>query len=151
MFDIKACLVSFIEKGIGTSFEKFCKSSNAEQFFMSFYSNIVKYSEKYIQLPHPFCVTVATKFGEKLLANFKRKRNRVVFNDPTKIKQITEREMGGLQYVAGYIVTSLINKIKSKKHHRDSELNEQMLLALQACKFTTSVKRNYLLVRLEVV
>ena len=118
---------------------------------MSFYSNIVKYSEKYIQLPHPFCVTVATKFGEKLFANFKRKRNRVVFNDPTKIKQITEREMGGLQYVAGYIVTSLINKIKSKKHHRDSELNEQMLLALQACKFTISVKRNYLLVRLEVV
>ena len=90
---------------------------------MSFYSNIVKYSEKYIQLPHTFCVTVATRFGGKLLANFKRKQNRVVFNDPTKIKEITEREIGGLQYVAGYVVTSLINKIKSKKHHRDSELN----------------------------
>ena len=29
---------------------------------------------------------------------------------------------------------SLINKIKSKKHHGNSELNEQMLLVLQACK-----------------
>ena len=37
--------------------EKFSKSSNAEQFFMSSYSNIVKYSEKYFQL---LCVTVAT-------------------------------------------------------------------------------------------
>ena len=42
--------------------------------------------------------------------------------------------MGGLQYLARYVVTSLINKIKSKKHHGDSELNEQMLLVLQACK-----------------
>ena len=101
---------------------------------MSFYSNIVKCSEKYIQSPHPLCVTVATRFGEKLLTHFRRKQNKVVFNDPTNIKEITEREMGGLQYLARYVVTSLINKIKSKKHHGDSELNEQMLIALQACK-----------------
>ena len=42
--------------------------------------------------------------------------------------------MGGLQYLAGYVVTSMKNKIKSKNHHGDSELNEQMLLVLQACK-----------------
>ena len=57
-------------------YEKFCKSSNAEQFFMSFNSNIVKCSEKYIQLPHPLCVTVATRFGEKLLTHFRRKENK---------------------------------------------------------------------------
>ena len=86
-------------------YEKFCKSSNAEQFFMSFYSNIVKCSEKYIQLPHPLCITVATRFGEELLARFRRrKQNEVVFNDSTNIKEITEREMGGLQYLAGYVV-----------------------------------------------
>ena len=70
---------------------------------------------------------------KKLLAHFRRKQNDVVFNDATNIKEITEREMGCLQYLAGYIVISLINKIKSKKHHGDSALNEQMLLALQAC------------------
>ena len=42
--------------------------------------------------------------------------------------------MGGIQHLTGYVVTSLINKIKSKKHHADSELYEQMLLVLQACK-----------------
>ena len=42
--------------------------------------------------------------------------------------------MGGLQYLTRYVATSLINKIKSKKHHGNSELNEQMLLVLQACK-----------------
>ena len=42
--------------------------------------------------------------------------------------------MGGLQYLTGYVVTSLINKIKSKKHHGNSELNKQMLLVLQARK-----------------
>ena len=57
-------------------YEKFCKSSNAEQFFMSFNSNVVKCSEKYIQLPHPLCVTVATRFGEKLLTHFRRKENK---------------------------------------------------------------------------
>ena len=79
---------------------------------MSFYSNIVKCSEKYIQLLHPLCVTVATRFGQKLLAHFRRKQNEVVFNDPTNIKEITEREMAGLQCLAGYVVTSLIRKVK---------------------------------------
>ena len=51
-------------------YQKFCKSSNAEQFFTSFYSIIAKCSEKYVQLPRPLCVTVATRFGEKLLAQF---------------------------------------------------------------------------------
>ena len=101
-------------------YEKFCKSSNAEQFFMSLYSNILKCSEKYIELPHPLCVTVVTRFGEKLLAHIRRKQNEVVFNDPINIKEIIEREMGGLQYLAGYAVTSLINKLKSKKHQGDS-------------------------------
>ena len=51
-------------------YQKFYKSANAEQFFMSFYSIIAKCSEKYIQLPCPLCVTVATRFGEKHLAQF---------------------------------------------------------------------------------
>ena len=29
-------------------YEKFCKSSNSDQFFMSFYSNILECSEKYV-------------------------------------------------------------------------------------------------------
>ena len=91
------------------------------------------FSKVYSVAPPNVC-SVATRFGEKLLAHFRREQNELVFNDPTNIKEITEREMGGLQYLARYVVTSLINKIKSKKHHGDSELNEQMLLVLQACK-----------------
>ena len=79
---------------------------------MSLYSNILKCSEKYIQLPHPLRVTLATRFDEKLLAHFRRKQNEVVFNDPINIKEIIEREMGGLQYLTEYAVTSLINKLK---------------------------------------
>ena len=61
--------ITILFEEIKPIYEKFCKSSNAEQFFMSFNSNIVKCSEKYIQLPHPLCVTVATRSGEKLLAH----------------------------------------------------------------------------------
>ena len=76
---------------------------------------------------------MVTRFGEKLLAHIRRKQNEVVFNDPINIKEIIEREMGGLQYLAGYAVTSLINKLKSK-NIKATQLNEQMLLVLQACK-----------------
>ena len=69
--------ITILFKEIKPIYEKFCKSSNAEQFFMSLNSNIVKCSEKYIQLPHPLCVTVATRFGEKLLAHFRRKKMRL--------------------------------------------------------------------------
>ena len=73
-------------------YEKFCKSSNAEQFFMSFNSNIVKCSEKYIQLPHPLCVTVATRFGEKLLAHFRRKKMRLyLMIQPTLRKLLKDK------------------------------------------------------------
>ena len=41
---------------------------------------------------------------------------------------------GESSYLAGYVVTSMINKIKSKNHHGDSGLNKQMLPVLQACK-----------------
>ena len=126
--------ITILFEEIKPIYEKFCKSSNAEQFFMSFYSDIAKCSVKYIQLLHPMCVTVARRFGGKPLAHSRREQNELVFSDPTNIKEITEREMRGLQYLAGYVVTSLINKIKSQKHHGDSELNEQMLLVLQACK-----------------
>ena len=68
--------ITILFEEIKPIYEKFCKSSNAEQFFMSFNSNIVKCSEKYIQLPHPLCVTVATRFREKLLTHFRRKENK---------------------------------------------------------------------------
>ena len=62
--------ITILFEEIKLIYEKFCKSSNAEQFFMPFYSNIVKCSEKYIQLPHPLCVTVATRFGKKTFSPF---------------------------------------------------------------------------------
>ena len=37
---------------------------------MSFHSNVVKYSEKYIQLYHPQYVIMANRFWEKRLAYF---------------------------------------------------------------------------------
>ena len=56
------------------------------------YSNIAKCSEKYIQLPNPLRVAVATRFGEKLLAHFRRKQIEVVFNDqPTLRKLLKEK------------------------------------------------------------
>ena len=142
--------ITILFEEIKPIYEKFCKSSNAEQFFMSFYSNIAKCSVKYIQLLHPMCVTVARRFGGKPLAHSRREQNELVFSDPTNIKEITEREMRGLQYLAGYVVTSLINKIKSNKHE-DSELNEQMLLVLLACKIHDISEQKLLLVRLKVV
>ena len=100
---------------IKSNFEKFNKNLNAEQFFISFYSNIIKYTQKYIQLHHPFCVIVAIRFGEELLVYFKRKQNEVLFEDPSKVKDITERKMKGLRYLAGYVVTASHKKTTTQK------------------------------------
>ena len=58
---------------------------------MPFYSNIVKCSEKYIKLPHPLCVTVATRFGEKLLAHFRRKQNELVLMIQPKLSKLLKK------------------------------------------------------------
>ena len=84
--------ITILFEEIKPIYEKFCKSSNAEQFFMSFNSNVVKCSEKYIQLPHPLCVTVATRFGEKLLSHFRRKKMRLyLMIQPTLRKLLKEK------------------------------------------------------------
>ena len=89
---------------------------------------------KIYSITPPIVCYCGNKIWRKTFIPFQKEKNEVVFNDPANIKEIAEREMGGIQHLTGYVVTSLINKIKSKKHHGDSELNEQMLLVLQACK-----------------
>ena len=123
--------ITILFEEIKPIYERFCKISNAEQFLISFYSNIVKCSRKYIQLPHPLCVTMATRFWGKLLPILEGNKMRLYL----MIQQGNYwMRNGESSYLAGYVVTSMINKIKSKNHHGDSELNKQMLLVLQACK-----------------
>ena len=62
--------ITILFEEIKPIYEKFCKSSNAEQFFMSFYSNIVKCSEKYIQLAHQLCVYCGNKIWRKTFSPF---------------------------------------------------------------------------------
>ena len=66
---------------------------------MSFHSIVVKYSEKYIQLYHPQYVIMATDFGKNVQPILR------LFQDPTKIEQITEKDTERPQYLTAYVVT----------------------------------------------
>ena len=55
--------ITILFEEIKPIYERFCKISNAEQFLISFYSNIVKCPRKYIQLPPP----IVCYYGNKIL------------------------------------------------------------------------------------
>ena len=74
----------------------------------SFYSNIVLYAEKhFLNLQKPACTLLATNVADKIFS-FCKNPPQFPHKAPPKI---TEKEMGGLQYWAGYVVRKLYQTI----------------------------------------
>ena len=115
-------------------FRKLCENSNPEQFFTSFYAKVVKGADKLIQFcHHRLCVLVATRLAEKLLVFSKNSLSQNLDN-VWKVTEVTEREMGGLQYLAGYVIANLIKKLKLTKNQTISkDVTNQMILILESC------------------
>ena len=84
----------------------------AEEFYSSFYKEIVMHSTRFFPgLDDPLCTSQGTKLADNILVLFchEDKQERVKLDLPP----ITKRELDGLQYVGGYGVSKLLNRAKS--------------------------------------
>ena len=109
---------------VSTIMKKLQKSRDGEIFYASFYSNIVLYAEKhFLNLQKPACTLLATKVADKIFS-FCKNPPQFPHKAPPKI---TEKEMGRLQYLAGYVVHKL-KKVKSTPNYMSHE--NQIMIAI---------------------
>ena len=91
-------------------YKKLVRSSDGEKFYSTFYSQIVlTASTNFPNLEEPLCTLLATKLADKLF--YYKKPQQLPSNKPSPV---TEKEMGGLQYLSGYVVRKFLKKAKNK-------------------------------------
>ncbi|XP_065669613.1 uncharacterized protein LOC105845928 isoform X2 [Hydra vulgaris] len=94
------------------------KSNNAENYYSSFYNKIVINADVYFpELEKPNSTLLATQLADKVLVYFKRMPN----NEAKKIENVTNDEIGALQYLAGYVVRKFIKKSKNSPNYKSNE------------------------------
>ena len=99
---------------------KLTKNSNPEKFFSDFYGKIVLESEKYAGVKNPQSTLITSKIAEKLLHYFKvlQQGGEGSLSSSSEAEQhlsLSERELHGLQYLAGYVVSNFMKKVKNDK------------------------------------
>ena len=108
------------------TYDNLSNSNNAEKFYSSFYSTIVVKADMYLpNLPKPNCTLLATALAEKLYSYFKRSPKTVI----VKPKEITEKEIGGIQYLAGYVIRKFLKKAKNNLNYSSME-NQAIITVL---------------------
>ena len=102
------------------------KTKDGDGFYSSFYSIVVLNASKYLpELERPASTLLAQKLADKLFNHFKPKEIPDV-----EIPPVTEKEMGGLQYLAGYVVKKILKKTMLGKNC-DSAKNQSIIKILQ--------------------
>lgn len=95
--------------------EQFQKKNDVNDFFVSFYSQIVRFADSYFTMPRPFCVVFAKKLGDKIIGKYSRK---YIKGPEASPQPISEKEMEGLKYLAGWVVFKL--QRRAKKHFNNN-------------------------------
>ena len=103
-------------------YQKLNKNSDPEKFFSAFYGKIVLESEKYVGVKNPQSTLITSKIAEKLLYYFKvfqqdEKSSSSSSSEAEQHVSLSERELHGLQYLAGYVVSNLMKKVKHDKNY----------------------------------
>ena len=98
-------------------YQKLTKNSDPEKFFSKCYGKIVLQSEKYVGVKNPQSMLITSKIAEKLLHYFKVLQHcgegSLSSSSETEIHiSVSERELHGVQYLAGYVVSNLMKKVK---------------------------------------
>ena len=108
---------------------QFKVTNNAEEFFSSYFSKCVfKSGDFFKNLPQPSSTFLATKVGENIMAELKRKNTDVILkSDPPPI---TDREVDALQYLAGYVVKKILKKAKCHSNYSSAE-NQSVISILE--------------------
>ena len=83
-------------------------SCDLEVFYATYFSQVVQMSEFHFgSLDKPICTLLAMKLGENVVSFFNRKRQ--TLNETT---EIPKEEMQGLQYLSGYVLSTLLKKFQ---------------------------------------
>ena len=97
-------------------FVKLLENSDAEQFYTVYYEKVVMNAEKHFKnLEFPICTLIATKLGDKILSYSKKPTE-----EAAAAKKIPEQEVDSLQYLAGYVVHSVVRKLHLVSHQSKS-------------------------------
>ena len=142
--DTRQKISTYNIENIGTSlnnevskiFRQLKKTGNPDEFYSDYYASIAMNAGLYFpKLPMPACTTFAIKLADKLLAAVngatavtKEQFERMDLN-------LTEREVGGLQYLCGYIIKNLMGKVDRWTKMCDPKMKElyQFFIAEDAC------------------
>ena len=134
-------------------YKKLKKSGDAENFYINYYTNIILKASNFIEnLQVPLCTLLTKNFGDKLFHYSKQKE---VASEIPSTKAISLKELGALQYLAGYIVKKFITKMRNAKDcftndsqavisllesFVEDEIETQRLIASQSRGGLTAVK-----------
>ena len=123
-----------ILENVQAMFIELTNTGNAEHFYSEYYGRIILKSKEFFpSLEQPLCSLFAKRLGDKLFASA-RKPVQGPFEKPSPI---TAREMGGLQYLSGYVVHKLLKKVKNQKNYLTKEC--QLVIQLLSTFLTKDV------------
>ena len=137
-------------------YQKLTKNSDPEKFFSEFYGKIALQSEKYVGVKNPQSTLITSKIAEKLLHYFiciifialvLQQGAEGSLSSSSEAEQdisLSERELHGLQYLAGYVVSNLMKKVKNDKNY--SSVENQNILSILDASITKDIS-NQMLVR----
>lgn len=109
-------------------YECLIKSGKVEKFYSNFYSSIVLNSTKTFDgLSRNAATLLSTKVADCMVVKSKQKAEPTTPEPPN---ELCEKEKSGLQYLGGYVLHKLYNKIHSNK----STQSEQISSILKAGK-----------------
>ena len=129
-------------------YQKLTKTSDPEKFFSEFYGKIVLQSEKNDGVKNPQSMLITSKTAEKLLHYFKVLHHcgegSLSSSSETQIHiSLSERELHGLQYLAGCVVSNLMKKVKNDKNY--SSVENQNILSILDASITKDISNQKLI------
>ena len=114
-------------------YDSFISKGNSA-FYATFYGEIALNSSKYFKgLSQRAATLFATKLADTLLGHAKEGLKKNSAKDVVTTVSLSENELAGMQYLAGYVLQSLHKKHRTSKHKATTE-SQQAISILTACR-----------------
>ena len=127
--ELEKCSPQF--KIIYNIYNSFQKNRDSEKFYASFYASVpLKSRDFFPGLASNAATLLATKLADMMIVHLKELTQK---NPKIHCKEVCERELGGLQYIGGYVLHNLHKKYRNGKNWRSLECQHSMAI-LRACK-----------------
>ena len=102
------------------------KKRNVQKFYSSYFAKLVMQNENFVPgLPSNSSTLLLSKAADLIVVHFK---SRDLPNSDVEPVSMKENEIYGLQYIAGYVLHKLYNRLKAKRG------DEEVIFAILSCK-----------------